>query len=100
MVLLEYGVFGCAGELKKMLSGPTGLHPQDQKLFFKKKERDSKSYLDVARVKDSSKLLLIEDIDSRERRRLETLKITKMEKTSKSLMEINLEVDKLAKQVA
>ncbi|KAG5097535.1 hypothetical protein JHK82_047389 [Glycine max] len=88
-----------AGELKKMLTEPTGLHVQDQKLIYKKKERDSKSYLDVERVKDGSKLVLVVDIESRERRILETLKIAK-EKTSKSLTEIKVEVDKLAKKVA
>ncbi|XP_004515796.1 BAG family molecular chaperone regulator 1-like isoform X2 [Cicer arietinum] len=88
------------GELKKMLTEYTGLHVLDQKLIFKKKVRDSKSYLDVERVKDGSKLVLIEDIESRERRILETLKIAKKEKTSKSLIEINLEVDKLSKKVS
>ncbi|KAK7330644.1 hypothetical protein VNO77_24842 [Canavalia gladiata] len=88
------------GELKKMLTGVTGLHAQDQKLIFKKKERDSKSYLDVERVKDGSKLVLLEDIESRERRILETLKIAKKEKTSKTLKEIKLQVDRLAKKVA
>lgn len=82
-----------------MLTEYTGLHVLDQKLIFKKKVRDSKSYLDVERVKDGSKLVLIEDIESRERRILETLKIAKKEKTSKSLIEINLEVDKLSKKV-
>ncbi|KAJ7944866.1 BAG family molecular chaperone regulator-like protein [Quillaja saponaria] len=88
------------GELKKMLEGPTGLHHQDQKLIFKKKERDSKSYLDVERVKDGSKITLVEDIASRERRMLEMLKNANTEKASKSLAEISLEVDKLVKQVA
>ncbi|KAG5028209.1 hypothetical protein AAZX31_05G047900 [Glycine max] len=88
------------GELKKMLTEPTGLHIQDQKLIYKKKERDSKSYLDVERVKDGSKLVLLVDIESRERRILETLKIAKKEKTLKSLTEIKVEVDKLAKKVA
>ncbi|PPR98054.1 hypothetical protein GOBAR_AA22614 [Gossypium barbadense] len=36
------------GELKKMLTGPTGLHHQDQKLLYKDKERDSKAFLDMA----------------------------------------------------
>ncbi|TKY55347.1 BAG family molecular chaperone regulator 1 [Spatholobus suberectus] len=88
------------GELKKMLTEPTGLHVQDQKLIYKKKERDSKSYLDVERVKDGSKLVLLVDVESRERRVLETLKIAKEEKTSKSLKEVKGEVDKLAKKVA
>ena len=90
---------GGAGELKKMLTEPTGLHIQDQKLIYKKKERDSKSYLDVERVKDGSKLVLLVDIESRKRRLLEMLKIAKKEKTLKSLTEIKVEVDKLAKKV-
>ncbi|WVZ11247.1 hypothetical protein V8G54_015777 [Vigna mungo] len=88
------------GELKKILTEPTGLHVQDQKLIYKNKERDSKSYLDVERVKDGSKLVLLVDIESRERRILEKLKVIKKEKTSKSLTEIKLEVDKLCKKVA
>ncbi|KAG2408275.1 hypothetical protein LR48_Vigan01g223100 [Vigna angularis] len=80
------------GELKKILTEPTGLHIQDQKLIYKNKERDSKSYLDVERVKDGSKLVLLVDIESRERRILEKLKIIKKEKTSKSLTEIKLKV--------
>jgi len=89
-----------AGELKKMLAESTGLYPQDQKLIFKNKERDSKAYLDAARVKDGSKIVLVEDIESRERRCLEMLKNAKVEKASKSLAEISLEVDKLAGQVS
>ncbi|KAJ7952375.1 BAG family molecular chaperone regulator-like protein [Quillaja saponaria] len=88
------------GELKKMLTEHTGLHPQDQKLIFKKKERDSKSYLDVERVKDGSKITLVEDIASRERRMLEMLKKANTEKASKSMAEISLQVDKIAEQVA
>ncbi|XP_017429708.1 BAG family molecular chaperone regulator 1 isoform X1 [Vigna angularis] len=95
----SHASFG-AGELKKILTEPTGLHIQDQKLIYKNKERDSKSYLDVERVKDGSKLVLLVDIESRERRILEKLKIIKKEKTSKSLTEIKLKVDKLCKNVA
>lgn len=87
------------GELKKKLAEPTGLHPQDQKLIFKDKERDSKAFLDAARVKDGSKIVLVEDFASRERRCLEKLRNAKVEKASKSLAEINLAVDKLQVQV-
>ncbi|KAL3499411.1 hypothetical protein ACH5RR_038504 [Cinchona calisaya] len=88
------------GELKKMLAGPTGLHPQDQKLLYKDKERDSKQFLDVAGVKSGSKLVLIEDELSRERRCLESRKNAKMEIASKEIAAIRVEVDNLAKQVA
>ena len=97
--LRVFGSFIFAGELKKKLAEPTGLHPQDQKLIFKDKERDSKAFLDVARVKDGSKIVLVEDVASRERRCLEKLRNAKVEKASKSLAEINLAVDKLQVQV-
>lgn len=87
------------GELKKMLGGAVGLHPQDQKLIFKDKERDSKAFLDVAGVKDGSKILLIEDELSKERRCVESRKNATMEKASNDIAAIRFEVDKLAKQV-
>ncbi|KAJ9679242.1 hypothetical protein PVL29_021237 [Vitis rotundifolia] len=83
-----------------MLSGPTGLHHQDQKLLFKDKERDSNAYLDIAGVKDRSKILLVEDPISQEKRYLEMRRNAKMEKASKSISEISLEVDRLAGQVS
>lgn len=89
-----------AGELKKLLAEHTGLHHQDQKLIYKKKERDSKLYLDVAGVKNGSKMMLVEDIASRERRCLEMIRNAKIEKASKSLCQIRLQVDKFAEQVS
>ncbi|XP_057785095.1 BAG family molecular chaperone regulator 3-like [Salvia miltiorrhiza] len=88
------------GELKKMLSGPTGLHHQDQKLFYKDKERNSSAYLDSAGVKDKSKLVLEEDAISKEKRFLEMRKNAKMEKAAKTLSDISLEVDRLAAQAS
>ncbi|XVF50769.1 hypothetical protein PTKIN_Ptkin04bG0130200 [Pterospermum kingtungense] len=88
------------GELKKMLTGPTGLHHQDQKLFYKDKERDSNAFLDMVGVKDKSKMVLVEDPISQEKRLLEMRKNAKMEKASKSISEISLEVDRLAGQVS
>ncbi|XP_022141326.1 BAG family molecular chaperone regulator 3-like [Momordica charantia] len=88
------------GELKKMLVGPTGLHHQDQKLLFKKKERDSKAFLDISGVKNKSKIVLMEDPISQEKRYLEMRKNAKTEKASKSISEISLEVDRLAGQVS
>ncbi|MBA0583764.1 BAG family molecular chaperone regulator 1 [Gossypium raimondii] len=88
------------GELKKMLTVPTGLHHQDQKLLYKDKERDSKAFLDMAGVKDKSKIVLVEDPISQEKRLLETRKNAKIEKASKSISQVSLEVDRLAGQVS
>ncbi|XP_023752074.1 BAG family molecular chaperone regulator 1 [Lactuca sativa] len=87
------------GELKKMLAGPTGLNPLDQKLVFRDKERDSKAYLDVAGVKDGSRMVLFDDILSREKRLLENLQSKKMKKSEKEIVDVTIEIDKLAKQV-
>lgn len=82
-----------------MLGGPTGLHHQDMKVYYKDKERDSKEFLDIVGVKDKSKLLLVEDPISQEKRYLEMRKNAKMEKAAKSISEISLIVDRLAGQV-
>ncbi|XP_076945997.1 BAG family molecular chaperone regulator 1-like [Bidens hawaiensis] len=88
------------GELKKMLSGPTGLHHEDQKVMYKDKVRDSKSYLDVVGVKDRSKMVVVEDPISQEKRILEMRKTAKMEKAAKAISDICFEVDRLAGQVS
>ncbi|CAI9114856.1 OLC1v1015666C1 [Oldenlandia corymbosa var. corymbosa] len=88
------------GELKKMLTGPTGLHHEDQKLFYKDKERDSKVFLDTTGVKNKSKIVLIKDSISQEKRYLEMKRAAKLEKATKTISDISLEVDKLAGQVA
>ncbi|KAL8543773.1 hypothetical protein ACS0TY_004360 [Phlomoides rotata] len=88
------------GELKKLLTGVTGLHTGDQKIIYKEKERDSKAFLDLCGVKDGSKMVVIEDELSRERRCVESRKNAKMEKASNEIAAIRFEVDKVAKQVA
>lgn len=88
------------GELKKMLTGPTGLHHQDQKLLYKDKERDNNAFLDICGVKDKSKIVVIEDPLSQEKRYLELRKNAKMEKAAKTISDISFEVDRLAGQVS
>lgn len=83
-----------------MLSGPTGLHHEDQKLMYKDRARDSKSYLDAVGVKDRSKMVVMEDPISQEKRILEMRKNAKMEKAAKSISDISFEVDRLAGQVS
>ncbi|KAM0022492.1 putative Ubiquitin-like domain superfamily, BAG domain superfamily [Helianthus debilis subsp. tardiflorus] len=82
-----------------MLLGPTGLHHEDQKLMYKNKERSSKTFLDVVGVKDLSKMVLVEDPSSQERRYVEMRKNAMMEKAAKAISQISLEVDRLAGQV-
>lgn len=88
------------GELKKVLSGQTGLHHEDMKILYKDKERDSKMFLDLCGVKDRSKLVLKEDPMAQEKRLLEKRKNAVIEKAMKSIADISLEVDRLAGQVS
>uniref|UniRef100_A0A0E0QU18 Ubiquitin-like domain-containing protein n=1 Tax=Oryza rufipogon TaxID=4529 RepID=A0A0E0QU18_ORYRU len=87
------------GELKKQLSAPTGLHPEDQKIVYKDKERDSKAFLDMAGVKDRSKMVLLEDPTAQAKRLLEQRRTDKAERAAKSISRISLDVDKLATKV-
>ncbi|KAJ4783876.1 BAG family molecular chaperone regulator 2 [Rhynchospora pubera] len=87
------------GELKKLLSERTGLHPEDQKLVFKEKERDSKAFLDISGVKDRSKMVLLEDPTAQAKRLIEQCRTGKLEKAAKSISRISLDVDKLATKV-
>ncbi|KAL4574846.1 hypothetical protein LXL04_021685 [Taraxacum kok-saghyz] len=97
MIISSQATFG---ELKKMLTGPTGLHHEDQKIIYKDKERNSKTFLDVVGVKDKSKMVVEEDAISKEKRYLEARKNAKIEKAVKLLSEITLEVDRLAGQLS
>ena len=82
-----------------MLSMRTGLHPEDQKLVYKDKERDSKAFLDMAGVKDRSKLVLLEDPAAQAKRLLEQRRTDKAERAAKSISRIGLDVYKLATKV-
>ncbi|XP_062194001.1 BAG family molecular chaperone regulator 1-like [Phragmites australis] len=88
------------GELKKVLSERTGLHPEDQKLVYKDKERDSKAFLDMAGVRDRSRMVLLEDPAAQAKRLLEQRRTDKAERAAKSISRISLDVDKLATKVS
>lgn len=88
------------GELKKMMSTKTGLHPEDQKVVYKDKERDSKAFLDMSGVKDRSKMVLLEDPAAQAKRLLEQRRTEKAERAAKSISRISLDVDKLATKVS
>ncbi|KAF7095592.1 hypothetical protein CFC21_097717 [Triticum aestivum] len=75
------------GELKKLMSEKTGLHPDDQKVVYKDRERDSKAFLDMVGVKDRSKMTLLEDPTAQEKRvqkNVETLDAIRAKMTKKN----------------
>ena len=89
-----------AGDVKSLLVHRTGLQPEEQQLFFGGKEKDNEDNLHEEGVRDKSKLLLLEDASSEERKREEIRKHNEMLKASEAVAEVRAEVDKLAERVS
>ncbi|XP_042507444.1 BAG family molecular chaperone regulator 2-like [Macadamia integrifolia] len=88
------------GELKKLLAAETGLQPAEQRLLYRGKERENGEYLDMSGVKDRSKLVLVEDPASTEKRFLEMRRNAKIQSARCAISDVALEVDKLDDQVS
>lgn len=88
-----------AGELKWILAPLTGLHPQEQRLLFRGKEREDADYLHIAGVSDMSKISLVEDPASKEKKWEELRQNENIAKACQAIAHIRDEVDKLAGQV-
>ncbi|KAL5977412.1 hypothetical protein ACLOJK_021758 [Asimina triloba] len=89
-----------AGDLKKLVCAETGLEPKEQRLIFRGKERENGEYLDMCGVKDRSKVVLVEDPSSREKRFLEMRRNAKIQSAYRAISDVSTEVDKLADQVS
>ncbi|XP_011046745.1 PREDICTED: LOW QUALITY PROTEIN: BAG family molecular chaperone regulator 3-like [Populus euphratica] len=88
-----------AGEVKKVLTGKIGLQIGDQKIIYKEKEKGNGEYLDKCGVKDRSKLILMEDPSSIERRYIEMRKNARIQTAYQVISNVSMEVDKLVEQV-
>ncbi|KAL1567487.1 BAG family molecular chaperone regulator 2-like [Salvia divinorum] len=87
------------GELKKLLTAETGLQPAEQRLIFRGKERENGEYLDTCGVKDRSKVVLIDDPESKERRMVEMRRKAKLETIQRLIDNVSTEIDRLVEQV-
>ncbi|XVE94251.1 hypothetical protein REPUB_Repub01dG0265500 [Reevesia pubescens] len=87
------------GEVKKRLTAETGLEVGEQRLIFKGKERENGEYLDICGVKDRSKVILMEDPASIERRFIEMRRNAKIQTAHRDINVVSMELDKLADQV-
>ncbi|GMN54561.1 hypothetical protein TIFTF001_023687 [Ficus carica] len=87
------------GEVKKVLTGETGLQAGEQRLIFKGKERENGEYLDTCGVKDRSKVILMEDPASIEKRFIEMRRNARIQTAHRAISDISFELDKLAEQV-
>ncbi|KAE8726054.1 Breast cancer susceptibility1, putative isoform 1 [Hibiscus syriacus] len=93
-------VYGAVREVKKRLTAETGLKPSEQRLIFKGKEKENGEYLDMCGVKDRSKLVLVEDPASVERRFIQRRRNAKIQTAHRAINHVSIELDKLADQVS
>lgn len=91
--------FSTFGDLKKALIQGTGLQPQQQRLLYRGKKKDNHVYLQDAGVKNKSKIVLIEDPSSQEKRLMELRRDDGIAKACRAVADIHEEVDKLAEKV-
>ncbi|WOL18649.1 BAG family molecular chaperone regulator 4 [Canna indica] len=88
------------GELKKVLAQATGLEPREQRLLFRGKEKEDYECLHMAGIKDSSKVVLLEDPASKERKLEQMRRDQGMLRASQAVAAVRAEVDKLAVKVS
>lgn len=87
------------GEVKKVLCGETGLEVDEQKLVYRGRERENGEYLDVCGVKDRSKVVLIQDPSSIERRFIQMRINAKIQTAHRAINNVAVQLDQLADQV-
>ncbi|XP_068656960.1 BAG family molecular chaperone regulator 2-like [Aristolochia californica] len=88
------------GELKKLICSQTRLQPEEQRLIFRGKERGNNEYLDMTGVKDLSKIVLLEDPTSMEKRYIEMKKNAKIQSAHRAISNVSVELDTFAEQVS
>ncbi|XVF68479.1 hypothetical protein PTKIN_Ptkin11bG0006100 [Pterospermum kingtungense] len=88
------------GDLKRVLAQETGLEPKEQRLLFQGKEKDDEECLHMVGVKDMSKVVLLEDPASKERKLEEIKRNKSVVKACDEVAKVRAEVDKLSDKVA
>ncbi|XVE79838.1 hypothetical protein DITRI_Ditri14bG0088700 [Diplodiscus trichospermus] len=87
------------GDLKRVLAQETGLETKEQRLLFQGKEKDDEECLHIAGVKDMSKVVLLEDPASKERKLEEMKRNQGVLKACEEIAKVRSEIDKLSEKV-
>ncbi|KAJ7964225.1 BAG family molecular chaperone regulator like [Quillaja saponaria] len=87
------------GELKRVLAHETGLEPKEQRLLFRGKEKEDEECLHMAGLKDMSKVILLEDPASKERKLEEMQRNRGILMACEALSNVRVEIDKLYEKV-
>ncbi|KAL7173121.1 hypothetical protein ACSBR2_032568 [Camellia fascicularis] len=87
------------GDLKRVLAHETGLEPKEQRLLFRGKEKDDEECLHMVGVVDMSKVILLEDPASKERKLEEMKRNQHVLNAYEAVANVRVEVDKLSDKV-
>lgn len=87
------------GHVKRVLTSETGLEPKEQRLLFRGKEKEDEECLHMVGVKDMSKIILLEDPASKERKLEEMQRGEDILKACEAISSVRTEVDKLYQKV-
>ncbi|KAK7300905.1 hypothetical protein RJT34_11756 [Clitoria ternatea] len=87
------------GHLKGVLTSEIGLEPKEQRLIFRGKEKEDEECLHMVGVKDMSKVILLEDPASKERKLEEMQRSEDISKACEAVSSVRTEVDKLYQKV-
>ncbi|CAA2966771.1 BAG family molecular chaperone regulator 4-like isoform X2 [Olea europaea var. sylvestris] len=88
------------GDLKLMVTQSIGLDPETHKLVFRGKEKEDNEHLQLAGVKDMSKMLLMEDTTCKEERPVEVAQTSVVSRGGAAVAEIRKDIDELSEQVS
>ncbi|KAF7120149.1 hypothetical protein RHSIM_Rhsim13G0066900 [Rhododendron simsii] len=87
------------GDLKRVLAHETGLKPKEQRLLFRGKEKDDEECLHIVGVTDMSKVILVEDPASKERKVEEMKRNQYILQAYEAVAKVRVDVDKLSDKV-
>lgn len=88
------------GDLKWLLAQEVGLRPNEQRLIFQGKEKDDNEFLHIAGVKDMTKVILVEDPASKEKKLEEMKSNQAVGKACQAVAQVQVQVDKLGRQIS
>ncbi|KAK9126717.1 hypothetical protein Scep_015563 [Stephania cephalantha] len=96
---IEVPAHSTFGDLKNLLFNETGLEPKEQWLLFQGKERENEECLHMVGVKDMSKVVLLEDPASREKKLQAMKRDNGISVSCIAIASVKAEVDNLAMKV-
>lgn len=85
--------------MKKIIAREFGVEPEMQKVFFRGKEKEDCDYLQMAGVRDNSKVLLVEDRRNKASSSKGINEVSEISRGSEAVAQVGAVVDKLSEKV-